>query len=167
MYACWKNVSGRFRRWETVLYGAISTRAGTIKPMSDASYASASDGSPSSSDVLFDVRGLTKRFAILKGSFNREAGAIQAVSGVDLAIRAGETLGLVGESGCGKSTLGRCLLQLTRPSAGQTIFQGLDLAQLSERRLRPVRRQMQIVFQNPYSSLNPRMRIGDALAEPF
>ncbi len=118
-------------------------------------------------DKLISLEHVTKHFPIKKGFFNRTVGQIQAVTGVNLDIYRGETLGIVGESGCGKSTLGRCILQLIRPTSGKVIFEGQDLTTLSPTQLRPLRRDMQIVFQNPYSSLDPRMSIGDTVAEPF
>ncbi len=116
---------------------------------------------------LIELKGLTKHFPIHKGFFNRKVGEVQAVTNIDLTIYPGETLGLVGESGCGKSTVGRCILQLLRPSLGEVFLEGQELTQLSNRDIRPLRKDMQIVFQNPYSSLNPRMSIGDILSEPL
>lgn len=116
---------------------------------------------------LIQVSHLHKRFPIKKGLLNKTVGNIHAVSDVSLDIYPGDIVGLVGESGCGKSTLGRCILQLIRPSEGQVMFEGTDLTKLSAKELRPYRRDMQIIFQNPYSSLDPRMSIGDTLAEPF
>ncbi len=118
-------------------------------------------------EKLISLENVTKSFPIKKGFFNRTVGQIQAVTNVSLDIYKGETLGIVGESGCGKSTLGRCILQLIRPTSGRVLFEGQDLTQLNNRQMRPIRRDMQIVFQNPYSSLDPRMTIGNTLAEPF
>jgi oligopeptide transport system ATP-binding protein len=118
-------------------------------------------------DVLLEVRGLVKHFAVRGGLFGGKAGSVRAVDGVSFSLRRGETLGLVGESGCGKTTTGRCILQLERPTSGQVIFEGRDLGALSETELRPVRRRMQVIFQDPYASLNPRMTVGQILAEPL
>jgi len=122
---------------------------------------------PMPTSPLLSVQGVSKRFAVRKGFFNRTVGHIHALSDVSLNVYPGETLGIVGESGCGKSTLGRAILQLIRPSEGAVWFDGTDLTQLSQRALRPWRKHMQMVFQNPYSSLNPRMSIETILAEPF
>jgi oligopeptide transport system ATP-binding protein len=117
---------------------------------------------------LVEVEDLKKYFPIYSGLIaQRVAGWIKAVDGVSLFIRRGETLGLVGESGCGKTTTGRCILQLDRPTAGHVRFGGMELTEISEAELRPLRRQMQIVFQDPYSSLNPRMKIGQMISEPI
>jgi len=117
---------------------------------------------------LVVVRGLEVHFAVSRGLLRRRSAArVRAVDSVDLDIARGETLGLVGESGCGKSTLGRALLQLVRPTAGKVTFDGQELTGLDETELRPLRRRMQMVFQDPFSSLNPRMPIGDAIAEPM
>jgi len=114
---------------------------------------------------LLEVRGLRTWFPIRRGVLQRVVGHVRAVDGVDLTLRAGETLALVGESGCGKSTLGRSLLRLVEPCEGQVRFEGVDLLALSRAELRPYRRQMQPVFQDPAAALHPRMRVGDAIAE--
>ena len=118
-------------------------------------------------EVLLEVRGLVKHFAVGGGLFGGRPGAVRAVDGVSFSLRRGETLGLVGESGCGKTTTGRCILQLERPTSGQVIFEGRDLGPLSDAELRPMRRRMQVIFQDPYASLNPRMTVGQILAEPI
>ncbi|MCS6797129.1 MAG: dipeptide ABC transporter ATP-binding protein [Myxococcota bacterium] len=117
------------------------------------------------SDPLVEATGLVKHFALRRGLFSRARGAVRAVDGVDLRVEAGETVGLVGESGCGKSTLGRLLLRLIEPTSGRVRFEGTDITELPERRLRPLRRRMQIVFQDPYASLDPRMTVGQIVAE--
>ena len=119
------------------------------------------------SDALLEVRGLSKHFPSRAGLFRRAKGSVRAVDGVDFTIRRGETLGLVGESGCGKTTTGRCVLQLERPTHGRILFEGTDISELSQRDLRQMRRRMQVIFQDPYSSLNPRMTVGEILAEPI
>ncbi|HEX6717544.1 MAG TPA: dipeptide ABC transporter ATP-binding protein [Pyrinomonadaceae bacterium] len=113
-------------------------------------------------DMLVSVRGLVKHFPV-EGSDD----VVRAVDGVSFEIFAGETLGLVGESGCGKSTVGRCLLRLIEPTAGHIYFKGQDVLALNKKDLREIRREMQIIFQDPYASLNPRMKIGDIVAEPL
>jgi len=113
-------------------------------------------------DELVRVRGLVKHFPV-EGSDD----VVRAVDGVSFQIFRGETLGLVGESGCGKSTAGRCLLRLIEPTAGEIDFEGRDVVAMGKRELRELRREMQIVFQDPYASLNPRMKVGDIIAEPL
>lgn len=116
---------------------------------------------------LLQIENLVKHFPIYRGVFRRQVGAIRAVDGVSFDIYRGETLGLVGESGCGKSTTGRTILQLYRPTAGKVIFDGIDLTALKREEMRRMRRRLQIIFQDPYASLNPRMTVGELLAEPL
>ena len=118
-------------------------------------------------EKLFEINNLNKHFPIKKGFFNRQVGAIYAVNNVSLDIRKGEILGIVGESGCGKSTLGRCILRLTDITSGTINFKGKDITHLKGNKLKKLRKDMQIVFQNPYSSLNPRMTIKEILLEPL
>jgi len=122
---------------------------------------------PDMDDPIVACRGLRKYFPLRKGVFATTYGHIQAVEDVDISIARGETLGLVGESGCGKSTLGRLILRLEEPTDGEIIFNGETVTGRSKRRLGRLRRQMQIVFQDPYSSLNPRQTIGSIIGEPF
>ena len=116
---------------------------------------------------VLDVRDLKKHFPIRKGFLQRAAGHVYAVDGVSFSIRDGETLGLVGESGCGKSTVGRAILRLIDPTDGAILLDGRDITHLKKTELRPYRRQMQIIFQDPFSSLDPRMSAGDIVAEPL
>ncbi len=117
--------------------------------------------------LLVEVRGLKKYFPVHSHLFLREKIAVQAIDGIDLFIKKGETLGLVGESGCGKSTLGRLILRLEAPTAGQILFEGEDISLCDSKRLRELRREMQIIFQDPYSSLNPRRTVGAIIGEPL
>jgi oligopeptide transport system ATP-binding protein len=116
---------------------------------------------------LIELRNLTKHFTLSSSLFGRPKAVLRAVDGVDLVLRRGETLGLVGESGCGKSTLARTLIRLTRPTSGEMLFDGTDIAGLDEHGLKPFRRRMQMIFQDPYASLNGRMTVRDLVAEPL
>lgn len=118
-------------------------------------------------EVLVRVKNLKKHFPIMRGILRREVGAVQAVDGISLNIYKGETLGLVGESGCGKSTAGRTILQLLTPTAGEVQFGDQVLTQMSKSEIRKVRRDMQMIFQDPYASLNPRMTVGTIVGEPL
>jgi oligopeptide transport system ATP-binding protein len=121
------------------------------------------------SDIpLLSVRGLEVHFPVTKGVvFERRIGTVKAVDGIDLDIRRGETLGLVGESGCGKTTVGRAILGLASPTAGTIRFDGMDIARMGPEETRRMRRRVQLIFQDPYASLNPRMSVGAAIAEPI
>jgi len=117
---------------------------------------------------LLEVRGLHMHFPVSEGIVrSKVVGTVKAVDGVDFVVRRGETMGLVGESGCGKTTTGRCILRLERPTAGQIIYDGVDMAQVEGKALRDLRQKVQVIFQDPYSSLNPRMKVGDIIAEPM
>jgi oligopeptide/dipeptide ABC transporter ATP-binding protein len=117
--------------------------------------------------ALIEVKSLKKYFPIKSGVLGREVARVHAVDDVTLSVGEGETLGLVGESGCGKSTLGRCIVRLLDPTAGDVVFGGRSIGKLGARSLRPLRRQMQMIFQDPYASLNPRKRVGTIISDPM
>ena len=117
---------------------------------------------------LLEVKGLHMHFPISEGVLlRRQIGEVKAIDGVDFSVQRGETLGLVGESGCGKTTTGRCILQLERPTAGSILYDGVDINTLSRPEMLALRRRIQVIFQDPYSSLNPRMKVGDIIGEPI
>ncbi|MET9157154.1 dipeptide ABC transporter ATP-binding protein [Streptomyces parvulus] len=118
-------------------------------------------------ETLLKVTGLQKHFPIKKGLLQRQVGAVRAVDGIDFEVRSGETLGVVGESGCGKSTMGRLITRLLEPTAGKVEFEGKDITHLGVGGMRPLRRDVQMIFQDPYSSLNPRHTIGTIVSAPF
>ena len=117
---------------------------------------------------LLEVRGLQMHFPVTEGIvISRRVGEVKAVDGIDFTVRRGETLGLVGESGCGKTTTGRCILRLEKPTAGEIIYDGVDIAKMPRKDLLSLRRRIQVIFQDPYSSLNPRMKVGEIIGEPI
>ena len=123
---------------------------------------------PQSDDVLLEVKNLKMHFPVGSGFLSRKpTGYVKAVDDVSFTVKRGETLGLVGESGCGKTTTGRCILQLYKPTDGQVLFDGQDLTRLNTKNMRAMRREMQVIFQDPYSSLNPRMTAGNIIGEPL
>ena len=118
-------------------------------------------------EVILSVNNLVKHFPVKLGAFGERSGIVHAIDGVSFDVYKGETLGLVGESGCGKSTTGFTIVQLHQATSGATVYDGVDLVQLKEKTLRPMRKKLQIVFQDPYSTLNPRMTIGESIGEPI
>ena len=125
-------------------------------------------GAQRDGDILLEVKDLKMHFPVSSGIlFQRTVAYVKAVDGVSFTVKRGETLGLVGESGCGKTTTGRCILQLYKPTAGSVIFEGQELTELNTKSMRAMRREMQVIFQDPYSSLNPRMTAGNIIGEPL
>ncbi|WP_326823444.1 ABC transporter ATP-binding protein [Streptosporangium sp. NBC_01756] len=118
-------------------------------------------------EALLSVQGLQKHFPVTRGLLKRQVGAVKAVDGVSFDVRKGETLGLVGESGCGKSTTGRLVTRLLEPTAGKVVFEGHDITHMSQAKIRPLRRDIQMIFQDPYSSLNPRHTVGTIVGAPY
>ena len=129
--------------------------------------APASKGPRADAPELLSVKGLVKHFPIRKGLLQRQVGAVQAVDGIDFTVRQGETLSLVGESGCGKTTTGRLITRLEVPTDGQIVFEGRDITHLGDGAMRPLRKHIQMIFQDPYSSLNPRHTVGTIVGAPF
>jgi len=130
--------------------------------------AAASNAAPQNDDIILEVKNLKMYFPVGGGFLSRKpVGYVKAVDDLSFIVKRGETLGLVGESGCGKTTTGRCILQLYKPTAGQIIFNGEDLTKLNSKKMRAKRREMQVIFQDPYSSLNPRMTAGNIIGEPL
>jgi oligopeptide/dipeptide ABC transporter ATP-binding protein len=125
------------------------------------------EASASNGNDLLRVEDLVKHFPIKAGFLRRTVGQVRAVDGVSLSIRPGETLGVVGESGCGKTTLGRTIMKLLEPTSGTIVFDGQDITNLKRKKMQPIRRDIQIVFQDPYASLNPRMTVRDIVSEPL
>lgn len=121
----------------------------------------------SDSDLLLDVTNLKKYYPVTSGLFRRATRQVKAVDGVSFSVRRGETLGLVGESGCGKTTVAKSILRLIEPTGGEVVFDGRDILRLGNEDMRQVRREMQIIFQDPYASLNPRMSVGETIGEPL
>lgn len=129
--------------------------------------APASKGPRADAPELLSVKGLVKHFPIRKGLLQRQVAAVQAVDGIDFTVRQGETLSLVGESGCGKSTTGRLITRLEVPTDGQIVFEGRDITHLGDGAMRPIRKHIQMIFQDPYSSLNPRHTVGKIVGAPY
>jgi oligopeptide transport system ATP-binding protein len=129
--------------------------------------AHATDATPAEREALLRVSGLQKHFPVRRGLLQRQVGAVQAVDGLDFEVFRGETLSLVGESGCGKTTTGRLLTRLIEPTGGTIVFEGRDISHLPQGAMRPLRREIQMIFQDPYSSLNPRHTVGTIVGAPF
>jgi oligopeptide transport system ATP-binding protein len=149
---------------------ATTQPIGTVANNPQSAAAAATNGAQGNGvgEPLLDVKNLVMHFPLTRGIiFQRKVGAVQAVDGVSFNVRKGETLGLVGESGCGKSTTGRAILQLYKPTAGEVVFEGKDLTKLNGGDMRKMRRHLQMIFQDPYASLNPRMTVGNIVSEPM
>ena len=147
---------------------AASSAAPVTPPVTAAATSGANGKGTVDGELLLRAEHVTKHFSVRKGILlQREVARVHAVDDVSIELRAGETLGLVGESGCGKSTLARCIARLYPLTSGSIVFEGQDISRLSRRKLRPVRRELQMVFQDPYASLNPRKRVGAIISNPL
>lgn len=170
--ACWYSEELVERADWQQYAGVVDTTGNTkldtiIEAKTDQRLCDVAEREISTNDTLFEVKGLSKFYPVGKGTFRRSKSYIRAVENVSFSIKKGETFGLVGESGSGKSTLGRVLLQLEKATEGEVLFEGEDLSKLSSKGLQDVRRDMQVIFQDPYGSVNPRWRVGDIIGEPF
>jgi peptide/nickel transport system ATP-binding protein len=161
LHSCWHPVDGPLAADEIT---AAAAAAAPIVAVADRAVTSA-DGDGSRS--LLELAGLVKEYAVTSGIFQRAVGSVHAVSGVSFSVAAGETFGLVGESGCGKTTIGKMVVALERPTAGSVRLRGIDMSALRGEKLRTYRRDLQMMFQDPYASLNPRMRVGTIISEPL
>jgi oligopeptide/dipeptide ABC transporter ATP-binding protein len=155
-------------RGETVSTSENDTIAGVPGEDTVVGASVASTTTADSGESLLEVTGLQKHFPVTSGVlFKRQVGAVKAVDGVSFSVKKGETLGLVGESGCGKTTTGRMIMRLLEPTGGKIVFEGRDITHMSQSRMRPLRRDIQMIFQDPYSSLNPRQTVGTIVGAPY